>query len=544
MSAEVQRSTQNGVSWLNGPASDLLLGAGVAYLVSVPVILLAARTLDASAWPYFVIWFVGLAINGPHYGATLLRVYRGRDERRKYAFFTIWVSLLLVLIFVGGLRFALVGSIIVTVYFNWSPWHFAGQNYGIAMMFLRRSGISVSPRAKQLLYASFVLSFVLALIAFHVEGSSAAFANTEDAKRGGEGLLRVGIPRSVASPLLFLVGIAYVGSFVAALGLLRRQATLRQLLPVVSLVACQALWFALPVVLIFGGQWSSGRPLAFMAIWISAAHSSQYLWVTLHYERRTNQATRLSTYLLKTTLLGNGLVVLLGVVASPALVGQSIWSAEVALLVFSVVNLHHFILDGAIWKLRDGRVARALLRGESGASSIEPDAGGSRGSRVAIAIVCALCLAVPVSELGWRQAEKAGAYELAGSLLDSLSWFGRDRYAVRFRLGRALFNEGDYISAQRQFELSLEMRPSGGAYRGLGRIYEATGEPGRALRAYESGISLEPTNLPLLRRAGLVQLQLDRPREAVSLLEAALAIDPDHEATRKKLAQARESLEP
>ena len=108
MSAEVQRSTQNGVSWLNGPASDLLLGAGVAYLVSVPVILLAARTLDASAWPYFVIWFVGLAINGPHYGATLLRVYRGRDERRKYAFFTIWVSLLLVLIFVGGLRFALV----------------------------------------------------------------------------------------------------------------------------------------------------------------------------------------------------------------------------------------------------------------------------------------------------------------------------------------------------------------------------------------------------------------------------------------------------
>jgi hypothetical protein len=32
------------------------------------------------------------------------------------------------------------------------------------------------------------------------------------------------------------------------------------------------------------------------------------------------------------------------------------------LLTASIVNLHHFVLDGAIWTLRDGRVARMLLR--------------------------------------------------------------------------------------------------------------------------------------------------------------------------------------
>jgi hypothetical protein len=30
------------------------------------------------------------------------------------------------------------------------------------------------------------------------------------------------------------------------------------------------------------------------------------------------------------------------------------------LLVNAAVNLHHFVLDGAIWKLRDGTVARIL----------------------------------------------------------------------------------------------------------------------------------------------------------------------------------------
>lgn len=544
MSVEVQGSTQAGVTWLHGRASDLLVGAGIAYLVSVPVILLVARTLDARAWPYLVVWLVGLAINSPHYGATLLRVYRGREERRKYAFFTIWLSLLLVLIFVGGLRSALVASLIVTVYFNWSPWHFAGQNYGISMMFLRRSGVPVPARAKQLLYASFLLSFVLALIAFHVEGSAAEFANTESAKSGGERLIRVGIPVAIAFPLLSLCAAAYAFCSFGALALLSRHASLGELLPVLSLMACQALWFVLPALLIFGGQWSWERPLAFAAIWISAAHSSQYLWVTLHYERRTNHATRLPTYLIKTALLGNGLVVLLGVVASPALLGESIWTVEVALLVFSVLNLHHFILDGAIWKLRDGRVARALLRSEPAGAQAELDPGGSRWSHAVIASVCALCLVVPASELGWRQAEKAGAYEWAGRFLDCLAWFGRDRNGTRFDLGRKLFNEGHYVAAKRQFELSLHLRPTGGAVRGLGRIQEANADYELALQTYESGISLDPLNLPLLRRASLLLLQLNRPREAIPLLERALAIGPDHEDTRKSLAKAREALEP
>src|SRR5690606_26634293 len=42
-----------------------------------------------------------------------------------------------------------------------------------------------------------------------------------------------------------------------------------------------------------------------------------------------------------------------------------------SLIIFvSIINIHHFMVDGAIWKLRDGRIAQLLLgRRPDGASS-------------------------------------------------------------------------------------------------------------------------------------------------------------------------------
>ena len=65
MSAVVQRPSESDVTWLHGRTSDLLLGAGIAYLVSVPLIIFAAQTMGVTTWPYFVVWFIGLAITVP-----------------------------------------------------------------------------------------------------------------------------------------------------------------------------------------------------------------------------------------------------------------------------------------------------------------------------------------------------------------------------------------------------------------------------------------------------------------------------------------------
>ena len=64
--------------------------------------------------------------------------------------------------FTVGLFQPTVGSAIYSIYITWSPWHYAGQNYGLASMFLRRRGVEVTLWTRRALHASFVFSFALA----------------------------------------------------------------------------------------------------------------------------------------------------------------------------------------------------------------------------------------------------------------------------------------------------------------------------------------------------------------------------------------------
>ena len=121
MATDAPSAKLRGPSWLEGPSSDLLIGAGGAYLLSIPLLFLAASGAVASDWPFTAIWVIAILINGPHYGATLLRIYAKREERRRYAAFAVWVTLLFAAIFVVGLHDAYVGALIVTAYFTWSP---------------------------------------------------------------------------------------------------------------------------------------------------------------------------------------------------------------------------------------------------------------------------------------------------------------------------------------------------------------------------------------------------------------------------------------
>ena len=303
---------------------------------------------------------------------------------------------------------------------------------------------------------------------------------------------------------------------------------------------CQALWFAVPSVLDLTGAWSI-RSLAFAAIWISAAHSLQYLWVTFHYARQSGAALRLPMYLARTTLAGNAAFVIPGVIFAPALLGGRLsWEGGLSILVFAHVNLHHFMLDGAVWKLRDGRVARALLRDAGSPSVSQPRR--TRRARWPIAalwVVAGLCLAVEGVELTRYWAMRSRASTVAEPLLDGLSWAGRGHALVRLRLGRILLEEGHFAAARAQFERSASLKPTAAASGGIGRTWEGEGDLIAAVAAYEAGVAVAPNDAGLLRSAAWVRLQLKQPRRAVPLLERALALQPEHEPTRRMLVRAR-----
>jgi hypothetical protein len=503
------RASRDGKVWLFGAAPDILLGAGLGYLLSVPLLLFVAPSLGLEAWPFWAVAAVVCLASAPHYGATVLRVYERAEERRRYAFFSVWYTLALFAATAAAFRVPWVGSLLVTAFVTWAPWHFAGQNYGVALMFLRRSGVDVQP-AKRLLYVSFLLSFVLAFLAIHVEASQAAYTVPTSVAVDSFGLFRLGIPRGIAIQLFAVLALVYLAVSVAAVWRLRGGASLAALAPAILLMCTQALWFSVPAWLDLQGL-REAPGLVFATMWINAGHSLQYLWVTSYYDRALRPSRATPLYLAKVTLVGNAVVVLPGLVFAPWLLGNVAWDRGLALLMAGVVNLHHYALDGAIWKLRDGRVARALLRDAQGPGPVaEPASAGGRrvrrlGAAAAVGALGVACLWVHSEELRWQFALLDGRTEQTRAVMDRLAWVGRDHSGVRLLLGRSLARSGRLEEALAEFETSLALAPTAGAWRSRGKLLERLGDASGAAASYRAGLALQPGHRAL--RKDLARLE-------------------------------------
>jgi len=312
------------------------------------------------------------------------------------------------------------------------------------------------------------------------------------------------------------------------------------------LVATQALWFTAPAFLL---NWDAARSdtLIFAAVWISTAHSVQYLWITAYYAKSSEPRTSVRRFLLKSFVAGTAISVLPGVLLAPHLLGNVPWDAGLAATVFAVINIHHFILDGAIWKLRDGRVARVLLRATDEprrAAPIEAPAHRLWVRRL-VWTIAGLTVAVPLMrEYATRVVNQNTEPHRIESALRLLRWTGRETVEAHFLIGERMAAAGNRAGAIEHFKRSIELFPTGRAWAALGTQYRADGQRDLALAAFESALELNPDFWGAHYRRAEALLETESPNDnddareqAIASLGRALEISPGFAEAAQMLAR-------
>ena len=346
--------------WIYRPWLDLLVGCGGW---SAPLLLLAFYSAQSfSRASVFVFYFLALLFNYPHFMAAVYRAYHTHSEFAKYRIFTVHVALLLVLAGVLAHLWYPLLPWIFTLYICWSPWHYTGQNFGLLMMFARRAGISPTSAERRALRLAFLASYILLMLSFHTGASGDAL------------VLSLSLPAKFTLPARAVLVVFFVAASGWALVSLARRGSLRAVVAPFTLAVTQFLWFLLPALI----ELTSGREIPqtrYSSGILAVLHSTQYLWITSYYQAREARAAgdthwKFSRYLV--TLVAGGIALF---IPGPWIVSR-VFHADFAasfLTFTALVNIHHFILDGALWKLRDSRIAALLLdtRERTGAAATE-----------------------------------------------------------------------------------------------------------------------------------------------------------------------------
>ncbi len=509
--------------WIYHPWLDMVVGCGAwsAPLLLVSYLAIASNTLKWS----IVFYALALFFNYPHYMATVYRAYHRSEDFNKYRIFTLHITLLLAATALVSHFWFKALPLLFTLYLSWSPWHYSGQNYGIFMMFARRAGVQPKENERQAIYAAFLLSYAILLLNFHTGASSDPL------------FLSLNIPGLVSSQLLMIMGLAFVACSTYGLSRMIAQVGWRPMVPSLTLFSTQFVWFLLPTVLSLGDGLREPQSRYSTGV-LALMHSAQYLWITSYYARREANAEGKQTW----RPLGYFAVLVAGGIA---LFIPGPWIASHvfhfdftrSFLIFTaLVNLHHFILDGAIWKLRDGRIANLLLNSQAKVVDATGDAGnavvssarwlvGSSSGARALRVSAALAL------LAWGTVDQVRYYLAlhADSLPDLQRAAALNSYdtPLEMRIARKELDAGQPELAEAAWKRAMQANPLDPAPRNALLQYLTSNKRfGEAYALTRASVERTPRDPQLLVNHGILALQLGHPDEALKSFQQAVAYDP------------------
>jgi hypothetical protein len=315
-------------------------------------------------------------------------------------------------------------------------------------------------------------------------------------------VLSLGLPAATARTIEAVTFATFLLGGLVAFAPIARRAPARALLAPLTLYLTQALWFVMPVVV--SGIGSIDTPQTrYSSGMLAVMHSAQYLWITRYFARRdAEQSARAggwSPWRYWTTLVAGGIALFLPV---PWLASYG-WHLDFTTSVFivaAIVNLHHFMIDGVVWKLRNPRVGRVLVQtGAAAATSPTSAAPAGRGRSIVAR--------------AWRAALVTGlAAGLAGlAIVDQWRYVLAIGHGARDRLaGAARLNPYD-----------------SGTYLRLAQAESEAGNPAAAAAALRRAVDANPYNPTLARMLVRRLVEGGQLAEAARANDALLARWPD-----------------
>ncbi len=347
-------ATQDPSAAITTPFWDGFLSGGFSLVAMVSLLVYelafgGASSFQAGDWIALTI-----LINTPHFMASYRVLYVSREQIAAHQWATIFVPLMLVSVIVLCASVDQPGPILhwlILANSIYLAWHYAGQTWGMVASFSHMAGLQYTPRERFLLRAG-----PRALLTLHV-----LFALTGrfppsawiDPKTYVSGFTMV------TQLVLVIIGLT-IGLGAWAFYSARARSgrlPLRVVLPWAALYVWYPFWYFVP-----GGFF-----------FVQLAHALQYLAFPLRIEvnryaaqaPRTSAQKKIRAGAVYIGLVLVGAVILHGPPLATHALGQGWYSTGTIRMILvaltSCVGIHHYFVDGAIWRLRNPEVRRQLF---------------------------------------------------------------------------------------------------------------------------------------------------------------------------------------
>jgi hypothetical protein len=287
-------------------------------------------------------------INWPHFSMSTYRLYQNKANVQQYPI----TAYVIPFVVIGGvfLSFAypdLVAPYFVKLFVLWSPYHYSGQTLGITLIYAMRSGIRFSTWERRALWAFVFGTYFVSTIRAEVSREGYQFYGIKYAS--------FGVPQWLATISEYAMWIALVLFIAMVIFWCYKN---KRVIPLIIVLpaATQYLWF---VQSIYMPSFQEFVPLF---------HSLQYILIawglqlklkldTKNIQPSKRYAVNETTRWLALNIAGGALLFYFLPKIGVVLGYTSLFSIAV---VYSAIQIHHFFVDGVIWKLKNQTVSHPL----------------------------------------------------------------------------------------------------------------------------------------------------------------------------------------